>query len=134
MRDSNVANAAKESTQRKFSHGLAGLRSIRHAPIFLALGRRPADGQPHARLQPRTITKGVVEDSAPVADIGRPIAALALPAERALRDPAGLSHRCFRNETVQKPGRGRLRFGVHLPSLARLRPTIGRLRQQMTLM
>jgi hypothetical protein len=26
MRDSNVANAAKESTQREFSHGLYGLR------------------------------------------------------------------------------------------------------------
>ena len=25
MRDSNVANAAKESTQREFSHGLHGL-------------------------------------------------------------------------------------------------------------
>jgi hypothetical protein len=36
MRDSNVANAAKESTQNEFSHGLLGLM----APMLDAFGMR----------------------------------------------------------------------------------------------
>ena len=59
MRDSNVANAAKESTQREFSHGLLdfctnarGL-SLRRMAALCAKGTAGADVKRQAAIEDR---------------------------------------------------------------------------------